>query len=902
MNNYGIILALATMALFVVTAVILAFVWIWRKRYTRERFAFAALAMIGSLTLAMVAAVWGHTMPWHIVTVLTEWLTGKTVEPSPPGVADYGFLICLLLICAWVIRGIFEGWDGKVSERQYLLEQERTRASFAEEGIREIIRLIKGEEPSSPQQRENTGVVAALDIAQERTPWRERARELFRLRYPAVAIDVSTDWHEEACCWIGKNTRDGSCVALICENYSPSRTKLAKAIAYASAIAERLSVELKVIVALEHEACGELEITGGSFDVLSENDMLSGLVDLDEYLSDLIRRVEQQKLPDSGLTLSQVCVSASIASVYPKSGQAKDFEIYIEEWLVDDSQRQLALLGDYGQGKSTATLLFVYRRLKMLGDGRIPILIELRGSSPRNLSPLELLGAWGARYNISAKALMQLHTAGRLLIIFEGFDEMSLIGDAEMRLEHFKTLWQFCSLKSKILITGRPNFFFDEEELIASLGISDPIAGKPYCEALRLEPFDVDQMRLALRQHDEATREQICAFATENAEFRELVSRPSLLHIVSVLWRQEKLAQKLGTLSSAYVMRLFVQHSYRRQGLKEDASPGFMALTSSEREYFMKGIATVMAAKRLQNQIGGSQLKETIDTLIDAMPESVSMASSALSGEVREPLSNRIASSDFGRDHVHTDVRTCGLLVDDPAVPGCFRFGHKSFMEYLFAETLHGSVAEDNSHVGRSLLNAGNARAADIAYLPVSITFLSELLAEQSRSSRDNEVEVASKLLEIMSGPGRLNYYLVKSMFPAMILASSILGYSRFVLWSSLGLSVVISLVVTLGRVSGTNPEGIPNAIIWSFPIAVLCTFVQVRFALGLRDLRNRSGVRDVVFSILVWDEVCRKLGIHDDVKHHVAGIGWVPWRKGKPFDYFVHMMPKGAPFKRSGD
>jgi hypothetical protein len=34
---------------------------------------------------------------------------------------------------------------------------------------------------------------------------------------------------------------------------------------------------------------------------------------------------------------------------------------------------------------------------------------------------------------------------------------------------------------------------------------------------------------------------------------------------------------------------------------------------------------------------------------------------------------------------VKTDVRACGLLVDDPAAQGTFRFGHKSFMEFSYA-------------------------------------------------------------------------------------------------------------------------------------------------------------------------------------------------------------------------
>ncbi|EMI20685.1 WD repeat-containing protein [Rhodopirellula maiorica SM1] len=900
MSYFKVAFLIATLTLVLLATLSTAFVWFWRRRYTKERFAFAALGTIGSLTLALIAAIAGKAMPWHVASLFIEWFTGKKVELPSPDIADYGFLVCIYAIGIWAIKGIFERWDGNVSERHYLLEQERTRLNLAEEGIRELTRLIRREEPPTPYQSQKVGFVAPLDSVKTLAPWRERARELFKLKNPSITIDLSSDWHEEANCWIGRHTKNGNCVGLICENFAPGNNMLLKSAAYATAVADRQDRGIELILALENGPPRIYKFSGVSIRVLTEDGMLSDLVNWDDYLSDVTSRVEQQKLPDSKLTLSEVCVSAVIKSAYPKSEHTEDFEDYIDEWVADHSQRQLALLGDYGQGKSTAALLLTYRHLRNPDSFRIPIHIELRGASPRNLSPLEMLGAWGARYNISAKALMQLHAAGRLLIIFEGFDEMSLIGDAEMRLDHFKTLWQFCSPKAKILITGRPNFFFDEEELIASLGISVPISGKPYCQALRLEPFDVDRMHLALRKHDEAARTQICEFATQNSEFRELVSRPSLLHIVSVLWTQEKLAEKLGTLSSAYVMRLFVQHSYRRQGLKEDASPGFMALTSSEREYFMKGIATFMVTKRLQNQITGVHLKDAIDTLIDSIPESVSLTSSALSGEVREPLANRIAASEYGRDHVHTDVRTCGLLVDDPAATGCFRFGHKSFMEYLFAETLHNSVAESNSHVDISLLNACNARAADIAYLPVSITFLSELLSEESRTSQKNEAGVASTLLRLMLGPGKINYFLGRCILPSLILVSRMRSASLLLRVSvfAFGLFSLLIAAVVLVRGDGgfQRTSTFLASLVTGSVASGIIGAVQASLLMRMRNLRYRSRSRDIIGAIIVWNTVCRKLEIDDEVMHLVAGVGWIPWFKGKPFDYFLDLTSGDFP------
>jgi hypothetical protein len=44
---------------------------------------------------------------------------------------------------------------------------------------------------------------------------------------------------------------------------------------------------------------------------------------------------------------------------------------------------------------------------------------------------------------------MKLLVAGKLLIIFDGFDEMANVADIKSRVEHFRSLWQFSYPKTK---------------------------------------------------------------------------------------------------------------------------------------------------------------------------------------------------------------------------------------------------------------------------------------------------------------------------------------------------------------------------------------------------------------------------------------------------------------------
>jgi len=307
-----------------------------------------------------------------------------------------------------------------------------------------------------------------------------------------------------------------------------------------------------------------------------------------------------------------------------------------------------------------------------------------------------------------------------------------------MRLKHFRTLWEFAYPKAKILITGRPNFFLDDNELKAALGISNPVANSPYCEAIRLTTFDKDQIRVALRNHDHTVRNQIIQLITDKPDSRlaELVSRPSLLHIVSTLWTRERLFEKVEQLNSAFVMDLFVRHSYTRQGLKETSSPEFMALTTNERQYFMSGIAASMSSEG-SNQITTTQLSEIIRKLIEYIPDSISKESETIGNETKIPLRDRIKQSEFAEEHIKTDVRTCGLLVDDPTVVNSFRFGHKSFMEFLFAKVVASQLIKKNSATTAIML-ATNSSVESILRLPTSIEFLNDLALTELQSKGEN--------------------------------------------------------------------------------------------------------------------------------------------------------------------
>lgn len=624
----------------------------------------------------------------------------------------------------------------------------------------------------------------------------------------------------------------------------------------------------------------------------TEASLLDCLVDFKDYFHDIKRRALYNRLPDSDLTLANVYVpSHFFLSTGVKQGSS--IEEYLNNWLNEPSQRQLALLGEYGQGKSTAALMWAYHLCceKSQPFGRIPLLIELRGTSPRNLTPLQLLGAWAAQYNINPRALMRLLIAGKLVLIFEGFDEMALVGDFDMRHKHFKTLWQFAYPQSKILITGRPNLFLDEEQMKAALGISCPIGNLPYCEALRLSPFDPEQIKEALRSYKKAVIDQIHALVLKNPRFHELVSRPSLLHIVAVLWERERLYENVDKLTSAYVMNLFIRHSYTRQGLKEADSPGFMALTTLEREYFMTGIAAYMAAKQLPNQITSTQLNEAITDLVACIPESVSTESSAISGETTRPLPIRIQDTEYGAEHVKTDVRACGLLVDDPASPGTFRFGHKSFMEYLFAAVVAERIQNVKSEKARAVFKATNAQIEDVLLLSVAIEFLSELLVGvkggKETEHAAKELSIAKQLFgTIVSESATRAVYRRPAVFREVLIyclakrLSPRRGFIIHILPLFLAMVAPTTILFMLFfRTKWTTGVDRSNVRIW---------MIVMMMTLSIFTLYNLSTPVVIRRRLSLWNHICKVLGIKDRILHKVIGTSLIPYVRKQPFDYYL--------------
>ena len=535
---------------------------------------------------------------------------------------------------------------------------------------------------------ENTISYEQMEV--ENLVWRIQAAELLKLKDAQYKIDTTKHWYSQENCYITKYGNNEQIVAILCSSLKIADAKISAFLKFVKAQVKETD-DIRFIWAIQDNVDFETRLFEGyTIEIVTENKLLATLVDFEDYKRDIVRRFTENEIYEGyGLSLNNIYVEPK-CTVYDiekkKDEEIESIENYVAEWLNDNSQhKQLALLGDYGQGKSVLSLRLAYQILTgHIESERIPIIIELRGRYIKQYSDTrEIRYSWANRFNIPPKALLKLHYAGRLLLIFEGFDELDLIGGDEIRKEHFRKLWEYCIPKSKIIITGRPNYFMDDKEMTTLLRLSQQRAdSSKYCETIRLKPFQREQIVAAMRSLKQSVQDEIISVYDKEAKdssFRDLVSRPSLLFLTGLIWEKEQLASKLSNINSAEVIRAFLTYSYKRQDEKDNNA----IMNSDERAYFMQGIAVAVVSRHgYTNQIGKKELESIVGKLFNTFPNDITLQSGNANKKL---LKNRLDENHI-LQAINTDIRSCGILVRDFSTEDTFCFAHKSFLEVLIAE------------------------------------------------------------------------------------------------------------------------------------------------------------------------------------------------------------------------
>ncbi|NEP13838.1 MAG: NACHT domain-containing protein [Symploca sp. SIO2C1] len=218
---------------------------------------------------------------------------------------------------------------------------------------------------------------------------------------------------------------------------------------------------------------------------------------------------------------------------------------YVDLWLDDPAKEHLSVLGEFGTGKTwfafhyawTALQRYLQAKQRGIQRPRLPLVITLRDYSKALNVENVLAGFFFSKHNIriNSEVFNQLNRMGKLLLIFDGFDEMAAKVDRQQMINNFWELAKVLVPEGKVILTCRTEHFPEAKEgralLNAELQASTvALTGEtPQFEVLELAKFDDEQIRQVLSfQADESTVEKVMG----NPQLLDLACRPVMTELI----------------------------------------------------------------------------------------------------------------------------------------------------------------------------------------------------------------------------------------------------------------------------------------------------------------------------------------------------------------------------------
>ena len=278
------------------------------------------------------------------------------------------------------------------------------------------------------------------------------------------------------------------------------------------------------------------------------------LIDIDADFSSYIQWLENEvkRRQIDGKYVPLGCTKAELDSVNKRQIDASYYgeddgwiDGYINLWMDDPAKEHISVLGEFGTGKTwfafhyAWTALQAYQQAKDRGTQRprLPLIITLRDYAKALNVENVLAGFFFTQHNIrlNSEVFDQLNRMGKLLLIFDGFDEMAAKCDRQQMINNFWELAKVIAPGAKVILTCRTEHFPEAKEgralLNAELKASTAnLSGEtPQFEVLELAAFNDDQIRQVLsHQADAKTVTQVM----NNPQLLDLACRPVMAELI----------------------------------------------------------------------------------------------------------------------------------------------------------------------------------------------------------------------------------------------------------------------------------------------------------------------------------------------------------------------------------
>ncbi|KPA16259.1 repeat-containing protein [Candidatus Magnetomorum sp. HK-1] len=219
---------------------------------------------------------------------------------------------------------------------------------------------------------------------------------------------------------------------------------------------------------------------------------------------------------------------------------------YIDLWLDDPSKKHISILGEFGTGKTWFTLHYTWIAMQRYIDAkqkgiqrpRLPLVIPLRDYT-KAVSVESLFSEFIFRKHEipipGYSVFEQLNRMGKLILIFDGFDEMADRIDRQKMINNFWELARVIKPGTKAILTCRTEHFPQAKEgralLNAELKVatSDLTGEPPQFETLELKKFDDNQIYQVLSFY--TNTENVMKIVNLNV-LKNLTSRPVMIKLI----------------------------------------------------------------------------------------------------------------------------------------------------------------------------------------------------------------------------------------------------------------------------------------------------------------------------------------------------------------------------------
>lgn len=716
-----------------------------------------ALATVSTLFSCLVAAFAASSVE------LPSLIISKVSEVAGFGSLDIGAISPYIVIPLTIITVIaisrfastaIQNWDApvRVSEAE-LAERHLQNDIYAL--TFEQLKLIAKRQPDPIASDYISNWEKSLVEPPKHVETKHLLRDLFVMSKQEVQI-LDGDWRSEGQLWAGKifgvRKNDVKEVVAFIFDRPPSESDLQKRIQQIQTRSETDGNPRYFALYLSGEGVGEFSgmrlIGSDEVEILSSRRMIFQGLDLNGYARKLLNVFNSTKVGGTKATLGNSFVDLKIKSA-DTSETVSSLSSKLEAWSNTETNAHLAITGEYGQGKSTALLSFCCEWAeRFLDDGeiteRVPLLIELRGKSPSEVDPLGFLSTWCSRYQLLPEQVLNLIKSGDAIVIFEGFDELKNSGRAFDRHQHFNALWRFAYPGTKLIFTGRPNFFLDQIESNRTLRYDNMRGadGSAYTELWQILKLDGCQIESACRDYEDHVRLGLISSIGTNEDFFDIVSRPSMLPVVATIWDDiEKLQSEGIKLTGAVLLELYIQAVFSRKEaeleqdrVRYDAPQGsrYLSLPKHVRELLTICVAWRMSGIGARNTIPRFEITEMVREVYDTLfaVAKADKASPAIVSGMFEFEKRHSESSKADRiEDITSEICSAGLLIPDPAGGSTnLRFPHKQFFEFLLAKAICIVRSDNMSACSSVILKSASHKDSFIRLVnePNSIDYLVE--------------------------------------------------------------------------------------------------------------------------------------------------------------------------------